>query len=178
MDQKEFEKIYLAFAPRFFKIACGIMQNESDAHDVVQESFLKAYRARKTFRGDSQVQTWLHRIVVNTCYDHFRRKKPLRYMAELPERLFFRPSYLKNENLQVSREAEKIKTALLSLTPRQKMVFTLKVYEELSYKEIASALRIKTGTAKATFFQSVEKVRKILAKEVENGMSEVQEPVT
>ncbi|HOJ31156.1 MAG TPA: RNA polymerase sigma factor [bacterium] len=172
MDKKEFEELYKRYAPVLYRTAYRMVKNDADALDVVQEAFIRIYNGLSKFRNESHIQTWMYRIVMNLCYDYFRKRKKITFVSEQE---LFDPE-AGQESLQniSNRDADEIsqmrrqtlQRALEHLTVRQRTVFNLRIYEELSYEEIAKIMKIKVGTAKATFFQSVEKIKTIM-KEME-----------
>jgi len=172
MEKKEFEELYKRYAPVLYRTAYRMVKNDADALDVVQEAFIRIYNGLSKFRNESHIQTWMYRIVMNLCYDYFRKRKKITFVSEQE---LFDPE-AGQESLQniSNRDADEIsqmrrqtlQRALEHLTVRQRTVFNLRIYEELSYEEIAKIMKIKVGTAKATFFQSVEKIKTIM-KEME-----------
>jgi len=166
MKEKEhaFEELYRTHASRLFGIAFRLLRNEDDARDVVQEAFLKGYRGFSLFRGNARLSTWLYRITVNLSYDTLRKKgrvKTETLTAEMD---------IKGDDYHGEREVRKldavaaVRREIDELTDRQKTVFIMRIYEELRYEEIATALGCRIGTVKATFFQTVEKLRDRLKK--------------
>ncbi len=172
MDKKEFEEIYKKYAPMLYRTAYRMMKNDADALDIVQEAFIRIYNGIDGFRKQSDIRTWMYRIVMNLCYDHFRRRKKVAFVSEQDffdsdsnKSTFATDSINEFDDLENQRR-QNLQKALEYLTLRQKTVFNLRIYEELSYEEIAKIMKIKIGTAKATFFQAVEKL-KIIMKEME-----------
>ena len=74
-DKKAFDMLVMKYQLRVSKLVSRFLRNQSDVPDVVQEAFIKAYRALPNFRGESAFYTWLYRIAVNLCKDHFRKKR-------------------------------------------------------------------------------------------------------
>lgn len=168
MEKKDFEELYKRYAPMLYRIAFRMVKNDADALDIVQEAFIRIYNNLDRFRKQSNIQTWMYRIVMNLCYDHFRRRKKITFIPEHEifkndeENLQFTTNNVNEfENLENQRK-QNLQKALEHLTLRQRTVFNLRIYEELSYEEIASIMKIKIGTAKATFFQAVEKIKQIM----------------
>lgn len=172
MDNKEFEQLYKKYAPMLYRTAFRMVKNEPDALDIVQEAFIKIYNGIEKFRNESNIRTWMYRIVMNLCYDYFRKRKKIRFVSE--QEIFNSDGkqdvFASNENIDLeeieNQRRQNLQKALENLTLRQKTVFNLRIYEELSYEEIARIMKVKVGTAKATFFQAVEKL-KIIMKEME-----------
>ncbi|MCM8788643.1 MAG: RNA polymerase sigma factor [Candidatus Omnitrophica bacterium] len=172
MDKKEFEQIYKMYADMLYRTAYRMVKNDADALDIVQEAFIRIYNGIDKFRNQSNIRTWMYRIVMNLCYDHFRRRKKVSFISENEEfnldgkqESFASDSINEIDNLEEQRK-QNLHRALEYLTFRQRTVFNLRIYEELPYEEIARIMRVRIGTAKATFFQAVEKL-KVIMKEME-----------
>jgi RNA polymerase sigma-70 factor (ECF subfamily) len=155
-DSAAFETIYRKYGERMKSIAYHHLGTISDAEDAVQEAFLKAHRAAGSYTGEAALSTWLYRILVNTCYDHLRKRK------RHPEDLI-----LDDENVTFEWEAESVDDAkrmtlrkLLAELPEQKRtVFQLFEIEGLSHAEIASILGITEGNSKWILFSTKKQLR-------------------
>jgi RNA polymerase sigma-70 factor (ECF subfamily) len=155
-----------------YSLARWLVRNDHDAEDIVQESFMKAYKAQESFRG-SEAKTWMLSIVRNTAMDFLRRCKtavvvPLGDQghephdhAPDPERGF----------LEQSRR-EQLRLAISHLAPEFREVIVLREIEGLSYKEIASVLGIPMGTV----MSRLSRARNLLLVEL-GGSKEVQHDV-
>jgi RNA polymerase sigma-70 factor (ECF subfamily) len=162
-EENRLEEAYYKYAPMLYNTTFRLIQNNEDSLEIVQETFLRALNSFSSFRNQAKIQTWLYRIVINLCYDRLKKKKRVTYIPE--EKLIFQID--KNaDNFKKSEWQEekilKINKAIESLTLKQKTIFTLKVYNDLSYEEISKIMKVKIGTAKATFFQTVEKLKNII----------------
>jgi RNA polymerase sigma-70 factor (ECF subfamily) len=152
-----------------FRLAYRMTGNEQDAEDVVQESFLKAYRQLGRFEARANFGTWLYRIVANCAVDLMRvrqgrneqrRSETLDVLntdntptdGQGPERLA--------ESAEIGR---RITAAMSGLTPLERAAFTLRHYEGRSIDEIARALDLGTSSAKHSVFRAVRKLRVALA---------------
>jgi len=174
MDNKEFEQLYKRYAPMLYRTAYRMVKNDADALDIVQDAFIRIFNSFTKFRNEANVQTWMYRIVMNLCYDYFRKRKKVLFVSERDI-----SDYDNNQQIPSDDNVEKIadlenqrkqnlQIALDKLTLRQRTVFNLRIYDELSYEDISKIMNIKIGTAKATFFQAVEKL-KIIMKEMEKN---------
>lgn len=155
-DSGAFETIYRNYGERMKSIAFNHLGNIADAEDAVQEAFLKAHRAAGTYTGEAAFSTWLYRILVNTCYDHLRKRK------RRPEDLL-----IDDEGVTFDWEAESVDDAkrltlrkLLNELPEQKRsVFMLFEVEGLSHAEIASILGISEGNSKWILFSTKKQLK-------------------
>jgi len=165
MDKiQDFDACYRENAQRMYGVAFRMVQNHFDALDIVQEGFLRAYKSWDKFKGNSKISTWLYRIITNLSYD-FLRKKNREKKMEFFENCGMKSFTFSGENRIIQQNIlAKVKEEIETLTPKQKMVFILKTYEDLSYKEIAKITHSRIGTVKATYFQTIQKLRKNLVK--------------
>jgi RNA polymerase sigma-70 factor (ECF subfamily) len=163
-DGDAFAVIVDTYRDRLFGLAVGIVRNRDAAEDIVQETFIKAYRNLAGFRGDAGIYTWLYRIAVNTAHNHLRRRRKgeqvdLEEVAPVIEADGPGPAEI-TANVEL---AEAIQTAVGVLPARQREVFMLHYFEQLTHREIAAVLGITEGAVKANFFHAVQKLKVSLA---------------
>lgn len=156
---------------RLFNLAYDLLGNAQDAEDVSQEAFVKVYRSIGNFRGEAQLSSWMHRIVVNLCLNR-RRKKAL---SEMELRESFDgdethqpiPAYDFATNPEKMTEAEMVRMhlrrALDQLSPQQRAVFILRHDEDRPLAEIGEMLNISAGTVKSQLFRALKKLQEALA---------------
>ncbi len=163
-NQQAFRVLVERHSRLVFRLAYRMTGNEQDAEDLVQESFLRAYKQLHNFDERAAFGTWLHRICVNCSLDLLRARKTRRSEpadswleqvatpAPSPERL-----------TQSSQVAQLLEPALNKLSENERAAFVLRHYEGSSIEEIAKALGIQTGAAKHSVFRAVQKLRRSLA---------------
>lgn len=153
------QQIVALYQRGMFLYVLRMVRNESDAEEIVQEAFLRAYRSRNSFRGDSALKTWLYRIASNLSLNHLNKRKRESVSEEITavdERTGALDEMLTDERLAATREA------LETLPPKQRQVLTLRVYEGKSLKEIAEILDSPLGTVKANLFHAIKNMKKRL----------------
>lgn len=165
-DREAFDRIVERYRRDVYRIAYRMTTNHEDADDVAQETFLRAYRALGSFRGDASLKTWLFRIAMNLSINvgrsHAGRVSEGHDLEALPDaRAIEGPAG--ERRLLRSEEAARVRGAVAALPPRQKQVVLLRMYEELPFQEIAEVLDCPIGTAKANFFHAMNNLRKALA---------------
>jgi RNA polymerase sigma-70 factor, ECF subfamily len=168
-DREAFREIVEAHSRHVFGLAFRMTGNEEDAEDVVQETFLKAYRAIGRFEGDSEVSTWLHRIAANCAVDLLRRRpKPARSsFGEGPAAT--EPGSLPDihagpEAAALGSEIDRrVRVSLGRLSAMERAAFTLRHFEGRSIAEIARVLGVRAGAARNCVFRAVAKLREELA---------------
>ena len=154
-----FEKIIDLYGESLMRLAYTYVKDRQLAEDIVQDVFIRAYEKMNDFRGDSSYQTYLYRMTVNRCHDHFR--------SWSFKNLFFTS---KNYNLtqqMTSVETEVISKAIhnilgeeiLSLPLKYREVIVFHYYKEYSIKEIASILGISPSTVKTRLLRAKEKLK-------------------
>lgn len=168
-DMSAFREIVEHHKRMVYHLAVNMTGNSNDADDISQEVFLRAYRSMASFRGDAKVGSWLYRITINACLDHRSRKHSK--LMELREDMesekhgdvnndrSTQPGIITASNVM----QQHIDRALQRLTPRERSIFVLRHYNDLSMKEIAATLSVTIGTVKSTLFHAVEKLQKELS---------------
>ncbi len=153
-----------------FRLAFRMCGNEHDAEDIVQETFLRAYRRLHQFESRANFGTWLHRVAVNCALDHLRRVRrrtedlqtPLRQEEADPLQSY--PSAAPGpERLLFSVEVKKkLEGAMVELSGRERAAFVMRHFDGCSIEEIGRALGIRGNTAKNAIFRAVRKLREAL----------------
>jgi RNA polymerase sigma-70 factor, ECF subfamily len=166
-DDDAFRELVERHGRAVFRVAYRITGRTEDAEDVVQETFLRAYRQLDKFEARANLRTWLHRIASNCAVD-LLRARPKREIAEEPEALE-RAAGTAGDGLPPPDRSllgvqikERLAGAMALLTDMERAAFTLRHYEGLSIDEIAGILGLKTGAAKHSIFRAVRKVRREL----------------
>ncbi len=157
-DDSAFDDLVLRHRGPVYRLAFRLMGNHQDADDLSQEAFLRAYRGLRRFRGEAQFRTWMTRIVVNVALSARQARRPTVPLSEAG----LEAVHDTEDPLDRALQAQ-VRRAVEGLPPRQRQVLMLKVYEGLKFVEIARAASISTGTAKATFFHAVRRLRNRLA---------------
>jgi RNA polymerase sigma-70 factor (ECF subfamily) len=161
-DRRAFDELARSYRSRIYGICYRYTTNRADAEDLVQEVLLRVYRGLPGFRGEARFRTWLYRIAVNACLNWVASARgPSESLPEnLPDP---RPSVA--ERLFQRQTAELVRRAVSELPDRQRMTVLLRVYEELSHKEISEIMGCPVGTVKANFFFALKNLRRYLRAE-------------
>jgi RNA polymerase sigma-70 factor (ECF subfamily) len=137
--------------------------SHEDANDILQDVFVKAWKALGSFRGDSGLFTWLYRIATNEALSFLKRKKTrfLLPLVDLEKQL--------SETLEADVHYEgdaiekKIQKAILSLPEKQRVVFNLRYYDEMKYEDMSRVLDTSEGALKASYHHAVRKIEKYIS---------------
>ena len=163
-DGEAFSLLVNSHARMAFRLAYRLTGDERDAEDVVQESFIRAYRQINRFEARSNFATWLHRIVVNCAMDTLRSRHTRRAermgepVEDIPDAaVSAEPS---PERLAMSTEIRRrVDASMETLTPRERIAFALRHYEGRSIDEIGRTLGVQQSAAKHAIFRAVKKIR-------------------
>ena len=169
---ESFEYFVRRYQRRITRIAYRLLRDTGEADCAAQESFLRAYKNLSDFREGSTFETWLTRICINWCKDRLKRRRLVLYFHQGPPereedmgpREIAVQSDPSPERRALSREIrERLREAMESLSPRQRSVFVLKHFEELSIPEISELTGLDSGTIKSHLFRAAHKIRERLA---------------
>ena len=165
-DKKAFDLLVLKYQLRLSKLVSRFLRNQSDVPDVVQESFIKAYRALPNFRGESAFYTWLYRIAINTAKNHLvsqSRKNPANSIDVQDAEDYGASEWLKEyaspEREALASELEAtIQQAMGDLPSDLREAITLREIEGLSYEDIAEVMDCPIGTVRSRIFRAREAI--------------------
>jgi RNA polymerase sigma-70 factor (ECF subfamily) len=167
-DKNAFNLLVSKYQHKVASLVTRYVSNQSDVSDVVQEAFIKAYRALPEFRGESAFYTWLYRIAVNTAKNYLtaqgRRPPDLDVDcsdAELQEGAEAMHELANPENLILSDEIQRMVVATLESLPEDlRTAITLREIEGLSYEEIAEIMGCPVGTVRSRIFRARDAIDK------------------
>ena len=160
-DRDAFRVLVDRHARAVFQLAFRMTGGETDAEDIVQETFLKAWKQIGRFDGRASFGTWLHRIAANCALDLLRRRKRLGSTGEMENQI---PTVAPSpERLAASSQISALLgLALNELSGMERAAFILRHYEGMSIEEISVALKVQPGAAKHSVFRAVRKLRRAL----------------
>jgi RNA polymerase sigma-70 factor (ECF subfamily) len=168
-DRSAFDRLVERHQRDVYRLCYRYLANHEDANDLVQETFLRAWRSLGRFRGDSAFSTWLYRIAVNACLNSRARRRPA--TQELEDR-FADPRARVHAGVESEDEARRIREAVARLPEKQRATLILKVYQELTHEQVAGILGTSVGTVKSNLFHALANLRRLL-REPRGGDGEV-----
>ncbi|MGB9771975.1 MAG: RNA polymerase sigma factor [Candidatus Kapaibacteriota bacterium] len=160
----EFVRRYKNFV---YFVALRYVKNHDDAEDIAQDVFIEALEKLKYFRKESSLKTWLYRIAVNKSKNFLRKQ---RFVSLIPfvrrddedERQMDFPDPTQSNRLERKELEEKLIEAINSLPEKQREVFSLRYFENLSFNEISTMLGTSVGGLKANYFHAVRKIASVM----------------
>ncbi len=167
-DKKAFDVLVLKYQHKIVKLVMRYIRDPTEALDVSQEAFIKAYRALPKFRGESAFYTWLYRIAINTAKNHIvsMNRKPLDYDLDPQNSDGYEiPSKLRDDDspekiLQREELREALEEAIDSLPEELRVAIVLREVDGLSYEEIAETMECPVGTVRSRIFRARDAVDK------------------
>lgn len=159
-DEAAFDEVVARHRTAVYGMARRVLGSHEDADEAAQLTFVRAWKARCRFRGDSSLRTWLIRIVLNVSKSLHVRGPRVEPLGD-PERwVDASPGSL--ERIQREQSRRRVRTAISGLPPRQRETVLLKVFGELTYREVAEVMELTEGAVKAHFHQAVSNLRRLM----------------
>jgi len=152
----EVEEVYQRYFKDVFLFVYSLCKDQHVAEDITSEAFMKALKSMDQFKGESDIRVWLCQIAKNTYFSHLRKKKRLVYQelqGEVPQEESFEKKILSSET------AMKVHEILHSLPEPYKEVFTLRVFAELSFKQIGQIFGKSENWACVTYHRARKKIQ-------------------
>jgi len=169
-DQDAFRVLVERHSRAVFKLAYRVTGSESDAEDVVQETFLKAWKQLPRFEERSSFGTWVYRVAVNCALDH-RRRRPGREVSATPvesegpvagEETAAGEAWDPERQAQGAELRRRVQQAMDELSPAERTAFVLRHFEGRSIDEIGQIMGLRTSATKHSVFRAVQKMRRTL----------------
>ncbi len=162
---KSFSDIVRTYQERLYWHIRQMVLVHDDANDVLQNTFMKAWKGLDNFRGDSQISTWLYRIATNETLT-FLTQKRMRNILSMDEAEDMLLQNMQADTFFDGDEAQlKLQKAILTLPEKQRLVFNMRFYEEMPYEEMSNILGTSVGALKASYHHASKKVEDFLKQE-------------
>jgi RNA polymerase sigma-70 factor (ECF subfamily) len=145
-----------------YRVAFGILRDEERAADAAQETFLKAFKGLKGFRGDAAFKTWLLTIAANEARGDLRRsgrrqELSLEAAGPVPSK-----EVSAAESMEMEEDAHRVRALLSNLPEKQKQAVTLRIFEELSFREIGAIIGSSEGAARVNYHHGIRRLKEML----------------
>lgn len=177
-DETAYRQLLENYRGAIFNLLFKMVRNKEETEDLVQEAFIKAFKALPSFNEEYAFSTWLYKIAINNCIDHMRKKRLKTYSINKPvrskdgelDREFPDTSMSPDKELLHDERTRLIETAIDELPENYKTAILLRHRDEKSYEEIAQLLDIPLGTVKARIFRAREMLKKRLKGKLTRGV--------
>ncbi|MEW6455323.1 MAG: sigma-70 family RNA polymerase sigma factor [Acidobacteriota bacterium] len=158
----EFSKIIQSFQKKIFQIAMGFFRNREEAMDLTQEALIKIFQNLNKWKHNKSFSAWVFTITNNLCIDRYRKiKKEKIDASKIYEKILPGNEYLDS--------TIKIEKALDNLPPKEKMLISMKYFNDMKLMEISEVLNISLGTTKSILHRGIKKIRKYVFSSEESG---------
>ncbi|MBP6381279.1 MAG: RNA polymerase sigma factor RpoE [Pseudomonadales bacterium] len=165
-DKRAFDVLVLKYQHRIYSLVTRFVRDPDEVQDVVQEAFIKAYRALPGFRGESAFFTWLYRIAINTAKNYLvsRARRPPGADVDIEDAEYLESAGALRDlagpenQLMTEQLRAVIDKAIRALPEDLRTALTLREFEGLSYEEIAEVMRCPVGTVRSRIFRAREAV--------------------
>lgn len=171
-DLAAYDDLVRRYQERIYATVYHMTSNHEDANDLAQDAFIKAYRALKSFKGDSSFFTWVYRIAVNKTINFLkqRKKKTLMSLNDLdfnaehdPDLIALISDKTPRRDLNLAELQEKLNEAMLKLSDVHRLVVTLHDIQGLSHDEISKIMDCNTGTVRSRLFYARQQLQAYLS---------------
>ncbi len=157
-DPAALEELVLLTTGRAYRLALRIVGDRDEAEDVVQEAYVRVFRALPRFREEARFETWLHRIVVNAALNHLRKRGRFGEVVQVDDLDAQTP----DRGAERAEDRDALERALAALPPGQRTAVLLKDVYDLSCREIGEELGIEEGAVKVRLHRARKRLRALL----------------
>lgn len=156
--EQAFRKLIAMYKERLYWHIRKIVISHDDADDVLQNTFIKIFKGIDNFKQESQIYSWMYRIATNESIS-FINKRAKENNVDISEYQYGLTSNLDSDNLFNGDEIQIIlQKAIATLPTKQQLVFNMKYFDNLKYKQISEILETSEGALKASYFHAVKKI--------------------
>lgn len=160
--ERAYTAIIKKYQERLYWHIRRMVVSHDDTDDILQNVFIKVWNYLGNFRAESNLYTWLYRIATNETYTFLNREKKRRSISIDDEDIGLENTLKAESGFDVNEIEWKLQLAIQSLPEKQRMVFTLRYYDEMPYAEMSEVLDTSTGALKASYHHAVKKVEDFL----------------
>ena len=152
-------ELYKLYSKAMYNICLRMMKQEADAEDVLQESFVKAFKNINSYKYDATFGAWLKRIVINSCISSLKKRKV--FFQDIEDQEFVAEESPKYDDVQL--EVGLVRKAIDILPVGYRTIFTMYALEGFDHEEIGEVLGISIGTSKSQYSRAKSKLKEILS---------------
>lgn len=157
-----FRILIQSYRQKLYTLVIRMTQNHEDTDDILQNTFIKVFRNIDQFESKSSLMTWMYRIATNETLNFLKSKKVYDTLEHIPVQ-----QHSERDGMMDADGLVKILAAAVeSLPERQRMVFLMRYYEEMSYEDIAAITETSTGALKASYHHAVKKIESFITSKV------------
>lgn len=156
--EKAFEAILKKYQEKLYWHVRRMVIDHDDANDVLQNMFIKVWKSLENFREESQLYTWMYRIATNESLTFLSNQKKRRSVSIDDEDSTLTNKLKSDTHFDANKLEWKLQLAIQSLPEKQKLVFSLRYYDEMPYDEMSKVLETSAGALKASYHHAAKKI--------------------
>lgn len=160
--RKAFTQIINEYKERIYWQIRKMVISHEDADDVLQNTFLKAWKNINNFRGESKLSTWLYRIAINESITFINKQKQELQLSIDSDDSFLAEKLATDEFFDGDELQELLQEAILTLPEKQRLVFNMRYFDEIKYEEMSDMLNTSVGALKASYHIAVKKIEEFI----------------
>ncbi len=165
-DQQAFEMLIRAYSRTVFVHAFAVLQNRAEAEDIVQETFLKAYKSRRALKDAEKFLSWICTIARNTARDHLKKRKP-EPLPEDADEIMDTTAAKPDRELEALESRERIHRVLSSLPEQYRLALTLRYMDGMDHETIGQTMGLSDGALRGILGRGLQAMRKALKKKLD-----------
>lgn len=158
LKEKAFTQLIKKYQERIYWHIRRMVIEHEDANDVMQNMFIKVWKALEHFRQDSQLYTWLYRIATNECLTFLEQQKKRATLSLEGSENGLSETIKADKHFDANKPEWKLQLAIQQLPDKQRVVFNLRYYDEMPYEEMSRVLDTSQGALKASYHHAVKKI--------------------
>lgn len=139
-----------------------IVISHDDANDITQDVFIKVWNGLPNFRGDSKIYSWIYRIATNETLNYIRKHKKRKFLSSESTEEYLTNKLVSETLFEGDAIELNLQKAIIKLPEQQRLVFNMRYYDDLTYREISEILNLTEGGLKASYHHAVKKVKDML----------------
>ncbi|MDR0428147.1 MAG: RNA polymerase sigma factor [Dysgonamonadaceae bacterium] len=162
IQKKAFEQVVAYYSEKIYWHIRKMVLSHDDANDLLQNTFIKAWMNIDFFRGDAKLSTWLYKIAINESITFLNKQRSYNQISMDDDDVFLADK-LETDSYFDGDEAQlKLQKAILTLPEKQRIVFNMRYFEELTYDEISEIMGTSVGALKASYHHAAKKIEDFL----------------
>ena len=161
IESDSYKQLYDRYAKAMFNTSLRIVNNIADAEDILQESFVDAFKGLDDFRGSSTFGAWMKRIVINKSINKIKRQR-LNWLEIEKTEAFSIADVEDTDEIDIEYKVEEVKKAIMLLSNGFRTVLSLRLLENCKFEEIAELLKISNNTARSQYVRAKKKLLEII----------------
>ncbi|MDR1676617.1 MAG: RNA polymerase sigma factor [Tannerella sp.] len=165
-QRSAFTQIVEAYGEKLYWLIRRMGMTHDDANDVLQNTFLKAWTNLEQFRGESKILTWMSRIAINENITFLNRQRAMNQISIDDTDTFLLERLKADEYFDGDALELKLQEAILRLPEKQRIVFTMRYYDEIKYEDMSKILNTSVGALKASYFHAAKKIESFLTEDL------------